>query len=256
MDWPISWQKVKDNGSGYEILDPADYGLGLDKGALTSVQGTLMLDDMALAIKSGKSIVLRVALGAKFGLDVEAVLLPAISYGFDKNGDLIEVVCYTRMIVQQTFVDMHGRFYRSSDGKSTTSMYQPSLTIPEAQVGLEAHYVLTSWDGTMSWELGDHLIDLSSVAVTTGTSTNIEGLDAETLNEYSSRGKSLTAKFKFIDPTDSANEIIQVVGLNLKVTNHTTSGATTMAYTASVGGMFFSIYKEGSSWKYTVSQQS
>lgn len=257
MDWPISWQKVKDNAGGYEILDIADYGLGLDKGLDNEVQGTLMLDDMAEVIKSGKSIVVKVTgLGELLGLGIEWALIPAISYAFNENGDMEEVWVHMRMSISGDSVDIYTHIFRKSDGEKTGLVCIPMQDMPSPKGTMYTKYVLRSWDGTMSWELGDYTIDLSSAAVPTGILTNIEGMAAEVLNAYSQAGKNLTAKIKYIDPTDSKNEVTQVVGLNLTVTNRTTSGATTMAYTASVGGMFLSIRKEDSSWKYTITQQS
>ena len=256
MDWPISWQKVKDNGGGYEILDPVDYGLGFNEGASHSVQGTLMLDDMALVIKSGKSIVLRVALGETSGLDADTVLLPAVYYAFDQNGDLIDVACYTRILAFGDFIDATVHIYRSPDGKKIESLYWPSIVIPEATGTLGDKYVLTSRDGKMSWELGDYLLDLSIAAVAVGNTTSIDGMAIQTLNKYSEAGKNLTAKFKFIDPTDSENEVTQVVGLNLMVTHHTTHGTMTTAYVGTAAGMFFNVYEEDAHWLYSVTQQS
>ena len=255
MDWPISWQKVKDNG-GYEILDISDYGLGLDKGLDNEVSGALMLDDMAEVIKSGKSIVVKVTgLGELLGLGIEWALVPAISYAFNENGDLEEVWGHMRLS-KFGGVDIYTRIFRKSDGEKTGLVCTPMPAMPSPEGTLYTKYVLTSLDGSMSWELGDYLIDLSSAAVTTGVSTNIEDENVNILSAYSKVGKNLTAKFKYIDPTDPENEITQVVGLNLMVTNHTTNGTTTTAYVGTAAGMFFHVYKENSHWAYSATQQS
>ena len=254
MDWPISWQKVKDNGS-YEILDLKDYGVSIDGSSdIIEVAGTQLLDDITQVVKSGKTIAVKMNLSVLMGTDAD-LLVPAISYTVDEGGNVHQVVGLTSnlgFIKVPIWVWM----YRNSDANTTVLKLALVREIPSPIGTMETKYVLTSWDGAMSWELGDYLIDLSSVAVATGLAINIEDMAANVLNAYSRVGKNLTAKFKYIDPTDSENEITQVVGLNLMVTNHTINGTTTMAYTASVGGMFFSIYKEGSSWKYTISQQS
>lgn len=256
MDWPISWQKVKDNG-GYEILDISDYGLGLDKGLDNEVSGTLMLDDMAEVIKSGKSIVVKVTgLGELLGLGIEWALVPAISYAFNENGELEEVWGHMRLAIFGGDVDIYTRIFRKSDGEKTGLECTPMQAMPSPKGTVYTKYVLTSRDGTMSWDLGDYLIDLSSVAVATGVATNIEDKNVNILNTYSQAGKNLTVKIKFIDPTDSENEVTQVVGLNLMVTNHTTSGATTMAYVGTVAGLVFNVYKENSHWAYSVTQLS
>lgn len=257
MDWPISWQKVKDNGGGYEILDIADYGLGLDKGLDNEVQGTLMLDDMAEVIKSGKSIVVKVTgLGELLGLGIEWALVPAISYAFNENGELEEVWGHMRLNIFGDGIDIYIRIFRKSDGEKTGLVCTPMPNMPSPVGTMYTKYVLTSWDGAMSWELGDYLIDLSVAAVATGFNTNIEDENVNILNTYSQAGKNLTAKFKYIDPTDSANEVTQVVGLNLMITNHTTNGTTTTAYVGTAAGMFFHVYKEDSHWAYSVTQQS
>ena len=256
MDWPISWQKVKDNG-GYEILDISDYGLGLDKGLDNEVSGTLMLDDMAEVTKSGKSIAVKVTgLGELLGLGIEWALVPAISYAFNENGDLEEVWGHMRLSIFGRSVDIYTRIFRKSDGEKTGLVCTPMQAMPSPLGTVFTKYVLTSRDGTMSWELGDYLIDLSGAAVATGTLTNIEDENVSILNVYSGSGKNLTAKFKYIDPTDSENEITQVVGLNLTVTNHTTNGTTTTAYVGTAAGMFFHVYKENALWAYSVTQQS
>lgn len=56
MDWPISWQKVKDNG-GFELFDLADYGLNLNDG--TTQPTTDILTDIYAKVKENKIIYLK-----------------------------------------------------------------------------------------------------------------------------------------------------------------------------------------------------
>lgn len=257
MDWPISWQKVKDNAGGYEILDLEDYGITIDGSSDNIlVEGTKLLDDMTKVVKSGKTIVIKINLSALTGMN-DDLLCPAISYTIDEGGNVDQVIGLTRFALGFTSTPLWAWMNRTSGGNKTEFRIKFANEIPDNHFyNSQIEYVLTFYNGGMSWELGDYLIDLSSAAVTTGTSTNIENEAVEVLNTYSQAGKNLTAKFKFIDPTDSENEVTQVVGLNLMVTNHTTNGATTMAYVGTAAGMFFHVYKENSHWAYSVTQQS
>lgn len=257
MDWPISWQKVKDNGGGYEILDLEGYGIRIDGSSDNIVvEGTQLLDDMTKVVKSGKTIAVKVKLSGLTGKNAD-LLVPAISCIADEGGNVNEVIGLTRIEVPVLGeLPIRIKIHRNSDANTTVLGLFFVWEIPTPPGTMATKYVLTSWDDGVLWELGDCLLDLSGVAVTVGNTTSIESTGANILDAYSGARKNLTAKFKYTDPTDAENEITQVVGLNLMVTNHTTNGTTTMTYVGTAGGMIFSVYREGSSWKYTISQQS
>lgn len=83
MEWPISWQKVKD--SGVAIFDIADYGLVLDPNKPETMQTTnvSILSDIEQALNDGKTVFLKVDT-AKIGANGYAVG-PIIGYGFSST---------------------------------------------------------------------------------------------------------------------------------------------------------------------------
>ena len=90
MDWPISWQKVKDSGA--VIFDIADYGLVLDPNNPETMKTTnvAIMSDVEQALKDGKIVYVKA--------DTNSIGFPAhvgcptmmYSVGDCVNGKLVE----------------------------------------------------------------------------------------------------------------------------------------------------------------------
>ena len=83
MDWPISWQKVKESGS--VIFDIADYGLVLDPNNPETMKTTnvSIMSDVEQAVNDGKTVFLKID-ATKIGSD-GYIVTPVIGHWFDKT---------------------------------------------------------------------------------------------------------------------------------------------------------------------------
>ena len=90
MDWPISWQKVKDSGA--VIFDIADYGLVLDPNNPETMKTTnvAIMSDVEQASKDGKIVYVKADTNS-IGFPAHVVCpIMMYSFGDSVNGKLVE----------------------------------------------------------------------------------------------------------------------------------------------------------------------
>ena len=87
MDWPISWQKVKDNEVA--VFDIADYGLSLDV-VPVSTNNVAIMSDVEQALKDGKIVYVKADTNS-IGFPAHVVCpIMMYSFGDSVNGKLVE----------------------------------------------------------------------------------------------------------------------------------------------------------------------
>lgn len=183
MDWPISWQKVKD--SGVAIFDIADYGLRLDPINPVITDNVAIMYDVEKALNDGKTVYLKSDI-TSMGFNGYAVL-PITMYTFSNGlGDMLARICASGLVPDPSMtgpsfllaVNFLGR-YGSGSKLSTVTM--------------TTHRFVEEGSGS-----GLPVIDLSKYALSESLPAQVaitDASDSEVLTQLQTEEKPFIAKF-------------------------------------------------------------